>query len=165
MVASSSSRLAARVPTGCGRSPRRTVNGTARTSHRSRRGRGSPQPKRSGLPNSAGQAGRMKRITSKRSGPARVAHSQADRKLAVDRHHQRGRAALDRIGPSSQAINRCKLWQLAWLRLRQLLAPPTGRTNEPHLLTYTARWSTQSVVTAKSCRGTKTILYRCSFRL
>jgi len=102
----------------------------------------------------------MKRITSKRSGPARVAHSQADRDLDVDRHHQRGRAALDHIGPSSQAINRCKLRQLAWLRLSQLPVPATGRTNEPHLLTYTARWSTQSVVTAKSCRWMKMIPYQ-----
>ena len=129
MVASSSRRLAAQVPTAGGRRTRRAANGTASTSHRSRRGRGRPQPKRSSLPRSAGKAGRMKRITSKRSGPARVALSQADRELAVDRHHQRGRAALDRIGPSSQAINSCKLRQLAWLRLRQSPAPTTGRTN------------------------------------
>lgn len=35
--------------------------------------------------------------------------------------------------------------------------PRQVERTEPHLLTYTARWSTQSVVTAESCHGTKTI--------
>jgi len=48
-----------------------------------------------------------------RSGPAQAAHSRPDRDLDVDRHHQRGRAAIDGDGRRYHAINRCELWQLA----------------------------------------------------
>ena len=60
MVAASSSRRAAQRSTACGRSTRRTTNRIARPSHRSRTGRSRPRPKRSGLPRSTDEAGRLR---------------------------------------------------------------------------------------------------------